>query len=387
MGFQDPYVGWEHWAALAGHRARLRGRLAAAGGCFRGGHGWGWWRCGRCWRSRRFKAGFVRHDPAHANIFFASLLGGLVAFGWAPHRRRTAWLLGAMFALALFASAAQGPGRPDPPGARASNLVDQAQLLADGDRDAHSAIAAARAASGSQGAARRALPTASARHGPRRAARRRPAVGAGPALAAAAGLPDLLRLHRRPRRAQRRHGARSRRARLRAARGRPTTFRRPQPAVRRRPRRCARSLCHFRAPVRRARPLDPARAAPRRAAARERPLKTVEAKLGVPAPVPAAPDAPARSFVRIDGIERDGPRAAARGALPRAASARSRSTAAAPTALVPGTAERRPRPARPGARRTTPAVRLDQATNTIDDRQVRRAAATVRLRFFSMPIR
>jgi len=39
-----------------------------------------------------FKAGFVRHDPVHSNILFASLLGGFVAFGWAPHRRASAWL-------------------------------------------------------------------------------------------------------------------------------------------------------------------------------------------------------------------------------------------------------------------------------------------------------
>ena len=50
-----------------------------------------------------FKAAFVRHDPVHTNIYFASLLGGLVAFGWAPHRRQTALLLGALFAVTLLA--------------------------------------------------------------------------------------------------------------------------------------------------------------------------------------------------------------------------------------------------------------------------------------------
>ena len=106
MGFQDTLTGWERTAALL---------LAGVGFAVA-------WRAGGLLPRRArlglvalwavlafttFKAGFVRQDPAHVNIFFASLLGGLVAFGWAPHRRQTAWLLGALFAVVMIASARQ----------------------------------------------------------------------------------------------------------------------------------------------------------------------------------------------------------------------------------------------------------------------------------------
>ena len=106
MGFQDTLTGWERTAALL---------LAGVGFAVA-------WRAGELLPRRArlglvalwavlafttFKAGFVRQDPAHVNIFFASLLGGLVAFGWAPHRRQTAWLLGALFAVVMIASARQ----------------------------------------------------------------------------------------------------------------------------------------------------------------------------------------------------------------------------------------------------------------------------------------
>ena len=82
-----------------------------------------------------FKAGFVRHDPSHSNIFFASLLGGMLAFAWAPHRRQTAALLGAVFAVALIGSANESPRELFAPLERTDNFLDQAKVLAGNDLD------------------------------------------------------------------------------------------------------------------------------------------------------------------------------------------------------------------------------------------------------------
>ena len=55
-----------------------------------------------------FKGAFVRHGGNSA-MFFATLLGGLVAFAWAARGRQTALLVGALFALAFWATGGRSP--------------------------------------------------------------------------------------------------------------------------------------------------------------------------------------------------------------------------------------------------------------------------------------
>ena len=299
MGFQDPLTGWERTAALL---------LAGVGFAVA-------WRAGELLPRRArlglvalwavlafttFKAGFVRQDPAHVNIFFASLLGGLVAFGWAPHRRQTAWLLGALFAVVMMASArAELPDLVSPV-TRAGKLADQARTLAGPDRTA-SAIAAARAAR----IGYEQLDARFVRAVGRRTVHVEP-IDAGAAWA------HNLRWHPLPvfqsysaytQALDERNAATARdpdgpETILREA---TITFDNRNPAFES-PEAMRAILCHFRAP-------GPAlgrwilleRVAPRCGA--ERPLKTVKAKLGVPAAVPPPPDANSAVFVRIDGIE------------------------------------------------------------------------------------
>ncbi len=142
MIYEEPMREWEPWAAalLGGV-----GLLVA-------------WRAGEALPRRAqvglavlwivlaftaFKAAFVRHDMGHTNIYFASVLGGLVAFGWAPHRRQTALLLGALFAVTLLASGGPSPRRQFTPVLRAESFFDQLRLLSDGSAT-NEGIAAAR---------------------------------------------------------------------------------------------------------------------------------------------------------------------------------------------------------------------------------------------------
>jgi hypothetical protein len=332
-----------------------------------------------------FKAGFVRHDPVHSNILFASLLGGFVAFGWVPHRRASAWLVGALASTMLLASLGVTPASYVAPVARASDLVDQARLLADG-RKTREAIDAARAAR---------LPLD--RIDPKLvAAARAGTVHVDPVEA---GLVWVQHLRWRPLPVFQSYSAYTSRldernaAAVRSPSGpdrilredgvyldRGNPIRRPEidePATMRA------MLCHFREQETIAPWMLIERTANRCGA--PRPLATSTARLGVPAPIPPAPDADSVVFVRIDGIDVSGLerlRTLVYRALPRAIEfdgGRSRR-------LLPGTAGdglvlRVPK------RADFPApFALDQATNTLT---ITRALdrGEVRLRFFAMPIR
>ena len=121
-----------------------------------------------------------------------------------------------------------------------------------------------------------------------------------------------------------------------------------------RPRRCARSSATSAPRARRSAAGSCSSACAPRCGA-ERPLKTVKAKLGVPAAVPPRRTRTAPSFVRIDGIEVKGLEKL-RATLYRALQRRSPSTAAhLPPRARDG--RRRHRPARPGTRRLPQAVR------------------------------
>jgi hypothetical protein len=329
-----------------------------------------------------FKAGFVRHDPIHANIFFASLLGGLVAFGWVPHRRQTAWLLGALFAVTLVGSLRADPRDFIRPVHRAGKLVDEARLLAN-PGDTRKAIAAARAArTGFE-----ALDPRIVRAIGDRTVHVEP-IDTG--LVWAQG----LRWHPLPvfqsysaytadlddRNADAVRDPDGPEVILREAVG---TFDNRNPAFES-PAAMRAILCHFHArggPLGRWILLE--RSAPR--CGRERPLATVKAKLGVPAPVPAAPDANSAVFVRIDGIEVKGLEKV-RTTLYRALQRQIAFDGGRSYRLVPGTARngivlRVPK----GADFPAPFA-LDQATNTITvTKSGRRGDLT--LRFFSMPVR
>jgi len=142
MIYEEPMREWEPWAAA------LLGGIGALVA----------WRAGEALPRRAqvglvllwavlaftaFKAAFVRHDAGHTNIYFASVLGGLVAFGWAPHRRQTALLLGALFAVTLLASGGPSPRSLYTPVLRADSFFEQLRLLTDGSAT-NAGIAAAR---------------------------------------------------------------------------------------------------------------------------------------------------------------------------------------------------------------------------------------------------
>jgi hypothetical protein len=332
-----------------------------------------------------FKAGFVRHDPVHSNILWASLLGGFVAFGWVPHRRMTAWLVGALAVIVLLASLHVSPASYVAPIQRASDLVDQARLLSSGAKT-NAAIDAGRAAR---------LPLD--RIDPKLvAAARAGTVHIDPVEA---GLVWVQHLRWRPLPVFQAYSAYTRNldernaAAVRDASGpdrilredgvyldRGNPIRRPEidePATYRA------MLCHFREQATIV-PWMLIVRAPNRCGAPHL-LSTSTAKLGVPAPIPPAPDADSVVFVRIDGIGVSGLerlRTLVYRALPRAIKfdgGRSRR-------LLPGTAGdglvlRVPK------RADFPApFALDQATNALT---ITRALdqGEVRLRFYAMPIR
>ena len=193
---EDPLSpAWEYWAALviaglgfavAYHSGRdlpARGRSACS-------------RCGRSWPSRASNPASCATTWATRTSSSRRLFGGLVAFGWAPHRRTTAWLIGLLCLTALFASLRQNPAVYVAPFDRAERLVDQALTLSDGTAT-NEAIAQARDDSLRRREARAAgLRRPERPCGARRTGRRRSPVGATPGLVAASGLPGLFGLQR-----------------------------------------------------------------------------------------------------------------------------------------------------------------------------------------------
>jgi hypothetical protein len=382
MAFEDPKAAWEFWVAFlvagiglvvawrAGDLLPARGR----------------WGLVALWGVLAFtswKAGFIRHDPGHTNIYFVSLLGGLVAFGWAPHRRATAWRLGVLFTVVVFASLREDPANYYQPITRATKLFDQAQLLSDGSAT-NEAIATAR-----QG--------------------RIPLLGIDPRLheamrddnvhiePAEAGVAWTLRVPWKPLPVFQTYSAYTHdldernAAAVRDPDG-------PQQILREigintidtrnpaweSPEAQREMLCHFHAPLVAGRWVLLKRTAPR--CGKPQPLKTVTAGLGQAAPIPPAPDASSVVFVRIDGVGVSGLerlRTAIYRALPRTAVL----DGGRAFRLIPGTAEgslvlRVPRKA------DFPApFALDQGTNTLTINRALDRGDTVRLRFFSMPIR
>jgi hypothetical protein len=79
-----------------------------------------------------FKAGFVRHEVNHANVFFAVMLGGLVALPMRGLPRSTATLLVLFATLALLASLRVAPTDLIDPLGRPDAFASQARTLADG---------------------------------------------------------------------------------------------------------------------------------------------------------------------------------------------------------------------------------------------------------------
>jgi hypothetical protein len=137
MGLSEPQTAWEYWAALAlvgigfvaawhagaGDR-RLRVRFLVLWAIF---------------AFTSFKSGFVRHDPGHVDIFFASMLGGLLALSWVPHRRTTGALIALLALTALFGATGHEPARALDPIDRLDAFADQTGKLADGSAT-HEAI-------------------------------------------------------------------------------------------------------------------------------------------------------------------------------------------------------------------------------------------------------
>jgi hypothetical protein len=381
MYFEQPGREWEFWvvAVLAG-----AGLLVA-------------WRAGEMLppRSRyglvalwavlaftSFKAGFVRHDRGHATIYFAAVLGGIVAFGWAPHRRQTAWLLGAVFAIALIGAGGTPLQRWFTPRERTRSFTDEARVLMDGSRT-NAGIADGRlkrrnaeqwdgrflSAIGrrtvhiepwdaglvwSQGLRWRPLPVFQ-----NYSAYTTDLDERNAAVARSRSGPDVIMREQAP-----------------VADGRNPAF--EAPAATRA------ILCNFRTaqgPFGRWLMLE--RSAPR--CGSERPLRTVVAKLGAATPVPAAPDAASVVMVRIEGIGVSGLETL-RSALYRALPREIELDGGRKNRLIPGTAADGLMLRVPRRADYPPPFSLNQGANTIaltkgDHR------GDVRLRFTAMSIR
>jgi hypothetical protein len=330
-----------------------------------------------------FKATFVRHDGGHSNIFFATLLCGLVAFGWAAHRRGTALLLAVPLVLALWAAGGQTPDRQYDVVDHARKFIDQAKLLTDGS-NTNAAIAAVRQ--------RRA---AVEQLDPRLIG----AIGRGTVHVHPydAGLVWAQRLRWRPLPVfqaysaytadlDRRNAAMERSAagpdfilyeHAIAFDGRDPAFESPE-AI-------SAMLCHFRAD---AGPFGRwllLRRAPDRCGA-ERTLVTVRAKLGERVPIPAAPDPDSMVLVRIEGVQVGGLEKL-RTALYRARRREVALESPGVHRLIPGTAAdglvlRVPRRAD-----YPPGFAVDQGSGTIAAAIPGRSGGDLRYRFTSMAIR
>ena len=79
-----------------------------------------------------FKAGFVRHESNHANVFFGSMLGGLAALPLLRLPRSTSLLILLFATMALLASFRVSPTDLLDPAGRASDYVEQLRTLTDG---------------------------------------------------------------------------------------------------------------------------------------------------------------------------------------------------------------------------------------------------------------
>jgi hypothetical protein len=130
MGLSEPGSEWEYWAALV---------IVGVGftAAWHGGEGSRRLRVGLLllWAAlafTSFKPGFVRHDPGHVDIFFASTLGGLLALSWVPHRRTTGALIALLALTALFGATGHDPSRALDPFDRVDAFADQTGVLADG---------------------------------------------------------------------------------------------------------------------------------------------------------------------------------------------------------------------------------------------------------------
>jgi hypothetical protein len=130
MGVELPASEWEYWVAFG---LSIIGVVAS-------------WRLGAALPPRRrfalvaiwvvyaftaFKSGFVRHEPGHANLYFATMLGGLIAYAWTA-RRQTVAIVGLFGLTALFSSANYDPAREFRPFDRADALVSAFATLSDG---------------------------------------------------------------------------------------------------------------------------------------------------------------------------------------------------------------------------------------------------------------
>lgn len=329
-----------------------------------------------------FKAGFVRHGGNSA-LYFAALLGGLLGFGWAAHRRQTALLIGVVFAFALWLT---GGGTPRSQYAVVTHVrafADQARLLADGS-DTNAAIAAARAQR-----------TAVEQVDPRLTT----PIGRGTVHVYPhdAGLVWSAGLHWRPLPIFQAYSAYTADLDRRNAEmvrspagpdfilseqtkpfdGRNPAFESPAAVVA--------MLCHFRTaagPIGRWALLrrSPDRCGP------ERPLATARAHLGEPVPIPPAPDRSSIVLVRIEGIEVAGLEKL-RTALYRARLRQVTFDGPRVQRLVPGTAAAGLLLRVPRRADYPPGFALDQQSDTIAASVLGRQGGDLRFRFSSMSIR
>jgi hypothetical protein len=381
MSFEDPKAAWEFWAAFfvvgigaaiawrAGDLLHPRGRAGLLA----------------LWLVLAFtswKAGFVRHDPGHTSIFFATVLGGYVAFGWVPHRRATAWFLGAVLVLLIHACLREDPANYVAPITRAGNLIDQAKLLASGEKTAR-AIQAAKIAR---------LPVAQLDPAMHNLASRGGPLHIEPADA---GLPWSQNLPWRPLPVFQSYSAYKRdldernAAEVRRPDGPQQILRENNNTIDQRnpawesPAAQREMLCHFRSRSVIGRWILLRRTPPR--CGTPRLIATEHGNLGVPAAVPPAPDGSSVVFVRIDGLAVGGIerlRNFVYRALPRGAVL----DGGRFFRVVPGTAEDGLVMRVPKAADFPAPFNLDQGTDSLT---LSRAAdqGDVTLRFYAMSIR
>jgi hypothetical protein len=379
-GFEDPRVGAALWAAA----------LAAAIGLVVA------WRAGDTLPPRAragfvlawavlaftaFKSTFVRHGGNSA-IFFATLLGGLVAFGWAARRRETALLVGALFMLAVWTTAGPLPGSQYAVVDHARAFVDQARLLTDGSRT-NAAIAAARdrrwayqqidprltdmigsstahvypyeaGAVWTRGLRWRPLPVFQAYSAYTADLDRRNAD-----MVRSADGPGFILYEHAP-----------------AFDGRNTAWESPAAMVA--------MLCRFRPAAAPSGRWLLLRRGPDRCG-RERPLSTTRARLGEPVRIPPAPDAASVVLLRIEGVQVTGLERL-RTALYRARVRQVTFDGPRRQRLVPATADKLIVRVPPAAD-YPPGFSLDQRSGSLTVRVLGRSAGDVRYRFSSLAIR
>ena len=330
-----------------------------------------------------FKGTFVRHEGNPAIIFFGTLLGGLVAFGWAAHRRQTALLIAALFTLVLWATGGPTPRWQYALVEHARAFADQARLLTDGS-DTNAAIAAAR---DRRAAVEQVDPRLTAAIGGgtvhvypydaglvwSRGLRWRPLPVFQPYSAYTADLDrrnaDMVRSPAGPDFILSEQ--------ITPFDGRNTAWESPAAMVA--------MLCHFRTaagPIGRWVLL---RRSPDRCG-RERPLATARAQLGERVPIPPAPDPSSVVLVRIEGTQVAGLETL-RTMLYRARLRQVTFDGPRRQRLVPATATNGLLLRVPPRADYPPGFALDQRSNTIAVNILGREGGDLRFRFFSMPIR